>query len=148
MRRATPLPSCRAAFLRNFNPRSPCGERLSLILCPFVHVVISIHALRAESDASDVVITLDEVEFQSTLSMRRATSRTRPRTPTFLISIHALHAESDDTTARTHSHVLISIHALHAESDSNTAAKISASNLFQSTLSVRRATRLQCFSWD
>ena len=56
-------------------------------------------------------------KFQSTLSMRRATySFNLPREQT-IISIHALHEESDPATpaARVERH--ISIHALHEESD-------------------------------
>ena len=37
------------------------------------------------------------LRFQSTLSMRRATRRPVGRTHRTLISIHALHEESDDT---------------------------------------------------
>ena len=79
--------------------------------------------------------------FQSTLSMRRAT---RPH-PAFQhrpsISIHALHEESDmvPSCARTRRH--ISIHALHEESD-QTAGAGKLTTEFQSTLSMRRATRV------
>ena len=56
--------------------------------------------------------------FQSTLSMRRATRVPAELVHTFVISIHALHEESDkhahDGTADA---TKISIHALHEESD-------------------------------
>ena len=60
------------AFLFNFYPRSPCGERhwAVNIQCPTAD--ISIHALLAESDAIDVFLAVWAV-----------------------ISIHALLAESD-----------------------------------------------------
>ena len=55
--------------------------------------------------------------FQSTLSMRRATTcrgNTRQRQK---ISIHALHEESDHGGQFTFGVEIISIHALHEESD-------------------------------
>ena len=55
------------------------------------------------------------------------------------ISIHALHEESDGQSYRTHRNGTISIHALHEESDCATEAAVVAT-LFQSTLSMRRAT--------
>ena len=78
---------------------------------------ISIHALHEESDAVPSGHWERYALFQSTLSMRRATTIIANRfTPT--ISIHALHEESD----RIEHHVrdlryTISIHALHEESD-------------------------------
>ena len=57
---------------RDFNPRSPCGER-RVLSGYLTERQISIHALLAESDRSlsDVPGITDE--FQSTLSLRRAT---------------------------------------------------------------------------
>ena len=81
-------------------------------------------------------------EFQSTLSMRRATIQVAVLPVSLVISIHALHEESDQSFLA--SHVIdgeISIHALHEESD---ARFFDISNLlreFQSTLSMRRATK-------
>ena len=57
----------------DFNPRSPCGERRNepvyLSLSP-----ISIHALLAESDRGRFLKGERVARFQSTLSLRRATS--------------------------------------------------------------------------
>ncbi len=101
----------------NFYPRSPCGERL-------------VHALKLA----------DAMLFLSTLSLRRATVTRVARTPTTVISIHALLAESDvvvlhivggsgkflstlslrratNGEAKTENITIISIHALLAESD-------------------------------
>ena len=62
-----------AHFLQNFNPRSPCGERLFL-LCPFSGLlIISIHAPRAGSDAGIVDNVSFKRSFQSTLPVRGAT---------------------------------------------------------------------------
>ncbi len=63
------------------------------------------------------------VRFQSTLSMRRATGAVRPPVAVCLISIHALHEESE-TAFRSQGSVipLISIHALHEESETGFTA--------------------------
>ena len=146
----------------DFYPRSPCGERLSLLRKITITVDISIHALLAESDRLGLLGWL--------------------RT---LISIHALLAESDTNVpawpqSRKHFYprspcgerliseapssapYAISIHALLAESDGNKCSKGSNDSyfyprspcgerppitlrhcttyLFLSTLSLRRAT--------
>ena len=61
------------SVLSYFYPRSPCGERLRPIEVPQYHILISIHALLAESDHI----------------------YTHPISITSGISIHALLAESD-----------------------------------------------------
>ena len=81
--------------------------------------LISIHALREESDRNCSSSTWSNWTFQSTLSVRRAT------------------CYSDNICAG----CLISIHALREESDTFLPCISSNSLLFQSTLSVRRATR-------
>ena len=82
---------------------------------------ISIHALREESDAYAM------------------------ETPgEYTISIHALREESDGNPLKSAVGLCeISIHALREESDSTPMRKTSSQNLFQSTLSVRRATRYE-----
>ena len=55
--------------------------------------------------------------FLSTLSLRRATSLNQLYIDRTAISIHALLAESDLPTSKTHRNWQISIHALLAESD-------------------------------
>ena len=103
------------------------------------------------------------VRFQSTLSMRRATQCARHCTQSCpipipalheesdrqyrrqrapdQISIHALHEESDTTQAVPQSDCsAISIHALHEESDQDLLDRTQDMELFQSTLSMRRAT--------
>ena len=80
--------------------------------------------------------------FQSTLSLRRATSISARSAAVIVISIHALLAESDTFSAvlqyLTHQ---ISIHALLAESDIKNEKQKLEARIFQSTLSLRRATR-------
>ena len=101
--------------------------------------------------------------FQSTLSMRRATLPFYNKKSGGMISIHALHEESDATrtqcTSRSefqstlsmrratlggHATVdvpaVISIHALHEESDVPLSSIVDVTAGFQSTLSMRRAT--------
>ncbi len=101
--------------------------------------------------------------FQSTLSVRRATSfwykdfdsmaNFNPRSPwgerlfvmhavasTLTISIHALREESDCSKPKFSHKREISIHALREESDFKWISNKNLSKAFQSTLSVRRAT--------
>ena len=80
--------------------------------------MISIHALHEESDFSEDI---------STQILR--------------ISIHALHEESDENTCYNPIIDKISIHALHEESDTIWVPSIKNIQ-FQSTLSMRRATRM------
>ena len=104
------------------------------------------------------------VRFQSTLSMRRATKSVLGHRFGGVISIHALHEESDYSTNKTTTrrktfqstlsmrratiadgyiwahYIGISIHALHEESDKAVALKNPTRVRFQSTLSMRRAT--------
>ena len=123
---------------------------------------ISIHALHEESDLPAQMHPPRRRQFQSTLSMRRATDRLPWVGPSACISIHALHEESDEDkmdinmTAKISIHALheesdptdcdtptlttISIHALHEESDAVNAQRNYVSFIFQSTLSMRRAT--------
>ena len=56
-------------------------------------------------------------EFQSTLSVRRATHRQRATIVDYGISIHALRKESDNMAQNNAGYVNISIHALRKESD-------------------------------
>ncbi len=80
-------------------------------------------------------------KFQSTLSMRRATPGEHVVSVVGGISIHALHEESD-RCGRHHSGLRgISIHALHEESDLPSVPMTHHCDEFQSTLSMRRATK-------
>ena len=71
---------CRYAMVSapHFYPRSPCGERRKYMRC-VLPVLISIHALLAESDATWYT-SAPWMAFLSTLSLRRATrARVRAR---------------------------------------------------------------------
>ena len=82
-------------------------------------------------------------EFQSTLSVRRATVKgSNLRLSLISISIHALREESDEVKRAKKGQSMISIHALREESDKNLFNNFFTILTFQSTLSVRRATIL------
>ena len=147
---------------QNFYPRSPCGERPGSTEERPLLTVISIHALLAESDATDMKLIIARNNFYP-----RSPCGERPYCADFWddgcdisihallaesdnshtatarninISIHALLAESDIWTAPCSPSGCISIHALLAESDVKCAQKHSGIQLFLSTLSLRRAT--------
>ena len=109
------------AFIHNFYPRSPCGER---------------QFVKQKFNSGS--------PFLSTLSLRRATALLRFQSFGFVISIHALLAESDSSSLKLFTDPLdfyprspcgerpglgvglylvteISIHALLAESDKSTS---------------------------
>ena len=56
-----------------FYPRSPCGERLPMCIIKPMPLIISIHALLAESDPEKSESLTTYLAFLSTLSLRRAT---------------------------------------------------------------------------
>ena len=79
----------------NFNPRSPCGERL-LTQCLLRFFAISIHAPLAGSDLGTAVVGVCDEQFQSTLPLRGATRTSRQgNRRRWKISIHAPLAGSD-----------------------------------------------------
>ena len=83
---------------------------------------ISIHALHEESDSTDYDALTQAQQFQSTLSMRRATWATSPVTPrtrTFQSTLSMRRATGCDRHGLPFQH--ISIHALHEESDRGVA---------------------------
>ena len=100
-----------------FNPRTPCGVRLTFRRGQIVAVDVSIHALLAECDRQKRIVTGRDMEFQSTHSLRSATQKCylNPRNPRFQ-STHSLRS----ATPR--------------------YAKPGSKNQFQSTHSLRSAT--------
>ena len=96
LRRAT-VGGCRYfCIIKNFNPRSPCGERLGDILAgalirPFQSTLSS----RRATSQSMLVDWRRYLSFQSTLPSRRATSQGPASQSARPISIHALLTESD-----------------------------------------------------
>ena len=104
-------------------------------------MMISIHALLAESDRQPMSASADSVAFLSTLSLRRATTGTTlakkpqsdfyPRSPC---------GERPYVFAAGNKAGAISIHALLAESDIPPITFYGKTHTFLSTLSLRRAT--------
>ena len=104
-------------------------------------MLISIHALLAESDVFSFCFSVFDFLFLSTLSLRRATVEEvsgdtwardfYPRSPC---------GERLDDSSLTSLADVISIHALLAESDVYSSAPSRYSLTFLSTLSLRRAT--------
>ena len=80
-----------------FNPHSPCGERLAVLLSCTYHTIISIHTPHAGSDRNDRYSHICKHGFQSTLPMRGATRLWVEKCQSCLISIHTPHAGSDRT---------------------------------------------------
>ena len=80
-------------------------------------LLISIHALRVEGDATVFRINKGRLEFLSTPSGWRATYECYDYKACFKISIHALRVEGDIRHTRSCSHLQISIHALRVEGD-------------------------------
>ena len=173
--------------MQNFYPRSPCGERQRYFTYFFGRLLfLSTLSLRRATLFRQNYECFEWI-FLSTLSLRRATNLKRrclleythfyPRSPCgerlliryrisarYTISIHALLAESDFTSAgwfqiiryfyprspcgerrrfrAIHdTKIDISIHALLAESDILAGLWVLSTQIFLSTLSLRRATR-------
>ena len=105
----------------DFNPRSPCGERPHLYAVRF-----RLTNFNPRSPCGERPLFLA----YSPASVR--------------ISIHALLAESDPSEYVMALQFVISIHALLAESDRLFCRFVLWDKRFQSTLSLRRATRLRC----
>ena len=123
-----------------FYPRSPCGERRALGLLGWLRVLISIHALLAESDREPTALRTPHHKFLSTLSLRRATPGARHANSQqeFLSTLSLRRATTRYLiNAR---YTSISIHALLAESDLSGPLMLRLKELFLSTLSLRRAT--------
>ena len=167
-----------------FYPRSPCGERLTILLITVTTLLFlsTLSLRRATTSGATYLIFL---AFLSTLSLRRATEQQLwqnintyisihallaesdisqlqcihgrkhfyPRSPCgerlfrqnyecfeWIISIHALLAESDGWSLNINGAMKISIHALLAESDRIKFKLDFVNQEFLSTLSLRRAT--------
>ena len=101
-----------------FNPRTPCGVRQAAGNMAETFLYVSIHALLAECDPAQLKNLKVKLKFQSTHSLRSATSNDPSR--------------RDDTP--------VSIHALLAECDGHSAIPSGPCRPFQSTHSLRSAT--------
>ena len=151
-----------ATSRRNFNPRSPHGERhlrrmLSFWTARFQSTLpargatwcnppygrrigISIHAPRTGSDPGVCEAACGKARFQSTLPARGATERSKDIMDSAFISIHAPRTGSDGVGLQKLLCVSISIHAPRTGSDCSGSAYFWISASFQSTLPARGAT--------
>ena len=101
-----------------FYPRSPCGERLLLLIMVISRLVNFYPRSPCGERHLSAWGSKSRVVFLSTLSLRRATDCKRKVIAAINISIHALLAESDVLMRyRISARYTISIHALLAESD-------------------------------
>ena len=105
-----------------------------------ITLLISIHALLAESDVAPSSWLRGIKIFQSTLSLRRATFRSfrANRCPKFQSTLSLRRATTLMVAEQEGQQ--ISIHALLAESDTTQFPPLIGVSEFQSTLSLRRAT--------
>ena len=124
----------------NFNPRSPSGERLTDYLRKVIPTCISIHALQAESDCIFGCVKKSKKVFQSTLSKLRATRHPKSGVIRAVFQSTLSKRRATKILFSPTAVFIISIHALQAESDASTTSYGFPLNLFQSTLSKRRAT--------
>ena len=100
-----------------FYPRSPCGERPGQNLINGIRLIISIHALLAESDCPSPQVKPVRGDFYPRSPCGERREEKLQADTTGAISIHALLAESDVTVLGIQHRTGISIHALLAESD-------------------------------
>ena len=149
--------------MHNFNPRSPCGERLYYACVNSIRYKISTHAPRAGSDVcilfwfqwqeristhapragSDLTngASVDPFKvFQPTLPVRGATDYNTGGTGGNMISTHAPRAGSDAPHLLPRHRQRISTHAPRAGSDSTLLFFPYPVIAFQPTLPVRGAT--------
>ena len=135
-----------------FNPRTPCGVRLSKSSRAGATSNVSIHALLAECDAArrrrlfrrrcfnprtpcGVRLKSDKLKppterFQSTHSLRSATDSYCKYTGACHVSIHALLAECDFFVHRYYLTPAVSIHALLAECDNHQRQTVKSQQCF------------------
>ena len=118
LRRATSPDGRRICNRPYFYPRSPCGERPALYCVFSALAPISIHALLAESDVKLQLYFINQKQFLSTLSLRRATvfNGFLFRLLFQFLSTLSLRRATRNV-ANSQSKENISIHALLAESD-------------------------------
>src|SRR5258707_216456 len=141
MKRATCKCNCRGLCPKSVSIHALYEESDRCRSSRTPYLKVSIHALYEESDYSVAGFINPKSFFQSTLSMKRATSHRFSYGLRSWVSIHALYEESDFCAWWYRStHQRVSIHALYEESDPIFADPLQLARLFQSTLSMKRAT--------
>ena len=144
LRRATTSPWVVMNVRRDFYPRSPCGERRQLV-ARLVHVRLFLSTLSLRRATCCRTASSMSPQFLSTLSLRRATLQR----PAFSSPCRNFYPRSPCGERRRKNNAsvfqfIISIHALLAESDVRLLLQLTKVPLFLSTLSLRRATFCIC----
>ena len=140
LRRATAGVSTHCETVPHFYPRSPCGERLDDILAGVNELLISIHALLAESDLADCTKIYAFGDFYPRSPCGERHLKINIYTRVSGISIHALLAESDLC------HHISKNAAIDFYPRSPCGERLTSNSyhictmIFLSTLSLRRAT--------
>ena len=139
MRGATRHFFIRYPLTRNFNPHSPCGERLAGTLDEWAAKVFQ-STLPMRGATFFRVCGRNYHGFQSTLPMRGATRRRRhPQKPSPFQSTLPMRGATPDFL-RAILTKEISIHTPHAGSDNKWRGSLTWQSRFQSTLPMRGAT--------
>ena len=126
----------------DFYPRSPCGERREMMFDTDIGIpFLSTLSLRRATNTSPTLCVWVLISIHALLAESDLHAGFKAGTQCF-ISIHALLAESDLVAVLNSPHSQISIHALLAESDLKTPCVRLSIDVFLSTLSLRRATQL------
>ena len=130
---------------KNFNPRSPYGERQGCVHILGVAAGISIHAPLTGSDVLPLSVERSVTLFQSTLPLRGATTRQHMHLTNRSISIHAPLTGSDSWVSkhRTREHNF-NPRSPYGERPCPATAWARVPG-FQSTLPLRGATFTYCF---
>ena len=117
-------------FVKNFNPRSPHGERPCLLYPKINQHYISTHAPRTGSDEIKCHIIKPPLLFQPTLPARGATGDDCDAQSPKDISTHAPRTGSDATSYERGYHDEISTHAPRTGSDAGTIPCSSSKDYF------------------
>ena len=123
----------------HFYPRSPCGERPALAVLLMFSLYFYPRSPCGERRQSSAKSTPEEA-FLSTLSLRRATTWARGSRVTYVISIHALLAESDRIVKRCQALDIYFYPRSPCGERPPRVVREPTARGFLSTLSLRRAT--------
>ena len=132
----------------NFNPRSPCGERPSIFRTSVCPKNFNPRSPCGERPCHRGLRPVPD-QFQSTLSLRRATDGNPQSVAVYGISIHALLAESDRIAWVIEQSGLTNFNPRSPHGERHIRGRAAGSeDEFQSTLSSRRATAVRPIDGD
>ena len=129
-------------FVKNFNPRSPHGERPCLLYPKINQHYISTHAPRTGSDPINRDKYEEVLRFQPTLPARGATGMFAAGDDFKLISTHAPRTGSDNMAVRAYPEKIFQP-TLPARGATVAVCLILCRSIFQPTLPARGATTLR-----